>query len=288
MSMTDLRDEIDRSFGTGPALAPVEQRIAAGRRALVRRRIGGGVAALAAVAVVGTGVYAVAPGDPVGRGTGHVAVDPSPTPTPTPTPTPSPSGQPGGPWEDDIPVRYIDGELQVRDGVVVHERIKNPYGYAPPRTSDALDLTYQGERMWVIVDLGRNGYGLSSSSPSNGWASFADYVADQVDGQTGGEDGWPDTMELTADGRVVPTAGTTVHNRTDDPQLGPDFAPAGATTGAAVVTVAGDPHSYFLVWRVIDGQLDVLTTPPNEVTGATFDELLSYARAQYASGEGLR
>ena len=286
MSMTDLGDEIERSFGTGPALVPVEERIAAGRRALVRRRVASGVAALAAVAVVGTGAYAVSPGDPAGRGTGQVAVDPTPTPTPTPSPTSS--EQPGGPWEDDIPARYIDGELQVRDGVVVHQHIENPYGRAAPRTSDALDLTYHGRRMWVIVDLGKNGYGLTSSTPSNGWASFADYVADQVDGQTGSDDGWPDTMELTADGRVVPTAGTTVHNRTDDPQLGPDFAPAGATTGAAVVTVAGDPHSYFLVWRVIDGQLDVLTTPPDKVTGATFDELLSYARAQYASGEGLR
>lgn len=284
MSMTDLRDEIERSFGTGPALRPVEDRITAGRRALVRRRVAAGVAALAAVAVVGTGAYAVMPGDPVGRGTGHVAVDP----TSPPSPAPSSSGQPGGPWEDDIPVRYIDGALQIREGVVVHERIENPYGYAPPRTSDALDLTFHGERMWVVVDLGKNGYGMSSSTPSNGWASFEDYVADQVDGQTGGEDGWPNTMELTTDGRVVPTEGTTVRNRTDDPQLGPDFAPAGATTGAAVVTVAGDHHSYFLVWRVVDGELDVLTTPPDEVTGATFDELLAYARAQYASGEGLR
>jgi hypothetical protein len=39
---------------------------------------------------------------------------------------------------------------------------------------------------------------------------------------------------------------------------------------------------------VIDGVLDVITTPPNDVVGATFPELLSYARGQYANGEGLR
>jgi hypothetical protein len=39
---------------------------------------------------------------------------------------------------------------------------------------------------------------------------------------------------------------------------------------------------------VVNGTLDVITTPPDEVTGATFEELLTYARAQYASGEGLR
>ena len=46
--------------------------------------------------------------------------------------------------------------------------------------------------------------------------------------------------------------------------------------------------AYFVVWRVIDGKLDVITTPPDDVTGATFQELLAYARSQYASGEGLR
>lgn len=43
-----------------------------------------------------------------------------------------------------------------------------------------------------------------------------------------------------------------------------------------------------MVWRVVEGELDVLTTPPSDVVGATFQELLSYARSQYASGEGLR
>ncbi len=87
---------------------------------------------------------------------------------------------------------------------------------------------------------------------------------------------------------MVPTPGTTVHNRTDDPQLGDSFAEPGTPTGAAVVSVEGDEKSYFVVWRVVDGELDVITTPPNEVTGATFQQLLAYARSQYASGEGLR
>ena len=83
-------------------------------------------------------------------------------------------------------------------------------------------------------------------------------------------------------------AGARIVQRTDDPGLGGSFAPAGATTGAALVTVSEDDKSYFVVWRVVDGELDVITTPPRDVVGATFDELLTYARAQYASGEGLR
>jgi hypothetical protein len=55
-----------------------------------------------------------------------------------------------------------------------------------------------------------------------------------------------------------------------------------------VVTVDGDETSYFVVWRVVEGELDVITAPPADVVGATFEEMLSYARAQYANEEGLR
>lgn len=277
--MSLLRQEIEGSFGDGPAHRPVELWVEAGRRALRRRRIAATAAALGVVAVLGIGYAAVGPGTS-GRANGLVAVDP--------TPSPSPTAEPGGTWEDNTPLRYVDGELQIRDGVVVHERIENPYDYESPKMSDAVDLTYEGHRSWTIAETRKNGFGFYAAEPSNGWASFADWVADQVDGATGGDDGWPDTLRLSAEGRVVQTPGTTVHNRTDDPQLGDSFAEPGTPTGAAVVSVEGDENSYFVVWRVIDGELDVITTPPNEVTGATFQELLSYARSQYANGEGLR
>ena len=40
MSSTELQEQIERSFGHGPAHLPIEHRIAAGRQALVRRRVG--------------------------------------------------------------------------------------------------------------------------------------------------------------------------------------------------------------------------------------------------------
>ena len=55
-----------------------------------------------------------------------------------------------------------------------------------------------------------------------------------------------------------------------------------------MVRAAEDGVGYFVVWRVIDGELDVITTPPRDVVGATFEQLLTYARGQYANGEGLR
>ena len=98
----------------------------------------------------------------------------------------------------------------------------------------------------------------------------------------------PATLRLTDRGTVVASPGSEVLQRTDDPRLGDSFAPPGTPTGAAVVRAAEDGVGYFVVWRVVDGELDVITTPPRDVVGATFEELLSHARGQYADGEGLR
>ena len=287
--MDALQEELDSSFGDGPPLVSVDSHVVAGRRALRRRRRASGAAGLAAAALLVTSWYAVSPSSPTGSE--QLAVDPTPSETPSASrATEDPSQDPSeAPWPRGVLIRYIDGELEVRPEVTVHEHIRNPYGYEPPGLSDALDVTWRGQREWLMIEKrpqSRGGTSESSSDPSNGWASFGDYVSDQV--SVDGGSGWPDTLQLDDRGQVVPTAGTRVFNRTDDPQLGPTFAPQGATTGAAVVSVAGEDRNYFVVWRVIDGSLDVLTTGPDDIVGATFEELLSGARASYTSGEGLR
>ena len=295
--MDTLQGKLDRSFGDGPPLPPVGSHVLAGRRALRRRRVASGVAGIAAATLLVTGGYAVSPSSP--NGSDRLASTPSPSATPNTTEateateategTQDPTaGLAEAPWPRGELIRYVDGELEVRPGVIVHERIRNPYRLKPPAVSDALDVTWRGERQWLMIEKHPKPLGItgSSSTPSNGWASFADYVADQVDANGGS--GWPDTFQLDESGRVVPTAGTRVVDRTDDPQLGSGFAAPEATTGAALVSVAGEEGSYFVVWRVIDGTLEVLTTPPTFIVGATFEELLSGARARYASGEGLR
>jgi len=287
-AMDMLQETLDRSFGDGPPLPPVNRHVVAGRRALMRRRVACGVAGLAAAAVVATSWYAVSPGSPTGSD--RLAGDPTLSASPSASAaTEEPSTDPTeAPWPGGELIRYVDGELEVRSGVIVHEHIRNPYDVEPPALSDALDVTWRGQRQWLMIEKRPAPGGISSSSsdPSNGWASFADYVADQVGVDAGS--GWPDTFQLDDRGQVVPTTRTRVFDRTDDPQLGPDFAPPGATTGAAVVSIAGEEGNYFVVWRVIDGTLDLLTTPPVFIVGATFEELLSSACARYASGEGLR
>ena len=277
-----LQQELEGSFGEGPARQPVEETLRAGRRALRRRRVGAAAGALAVVAALGTG-YAVGTAGTQPRTSGEVATDPTPSPSPSTAATPT-----GKPWAKAETLRYsAAGELEVRPGVVVHEHIENPYGLEPPRRSDALDLTFKGQRVWAIVELRGSDFRYSTSVPSAGWASFADYVADQV-GAAPDANGWPATLRPTDGGTVIASEGSEILQRTDDPRLGDSFAPPGTPTGAALVRAAEDGVAYFVVWRVVDGELDVITTPPRDVVGATFQELLTAARARYASGEGLR
>ncbi|WP_309649051.1 hypothetical protein [Nocardioides sp.] len=284
----NLTDELERSFGDGPAPRPVDDHLAAGRSALRRRRGLTGAVGAAAGAVALTVVLSVTGGTAPPDSAPDVATDPTPT-----ADTTAPVEPASAPWTDEMgPVRYRDGVLEVRPGSVVHERIDNPFAYTPPQASAALDITYDGRRSWVVIELRRRGgkdeVTYSASVPSNGWASFADYVAEQVDLTTGGDSGWPETVVLTGSGDVVASPGSEILQRTDDPRLGPAFAAPGEPTGAALVTAAEDGQGYFVVWRIVEGTLEVIYVPPIDVVGATFEELLSYARMQYAGGEGLR
>ncbi|MCW2849276.1 MAG: hypothetical protein JWR90_3250 [Marmoricola sp.] len=282
--MSLMREELERSFGDGPGHPPVGPTLVAGRRALRRRRLGSAAGVLAVVVALGTAYAVAAPGGDGAR-RGQVATDPTSSPTTTLTRDAAPESAPWGKGEI---LRYnADGALEVRPGVVVHEHLQNPYGYALPKRSDALDLTFEGQRVWAIVELKNTGSTLSTSEPSNGWASFADYVADQV-GVAPAGNGWPETLRLSDRGVVVAREGSEILQRTDDPRLGASFAPAGTPTGAALVTAGEDSFTYFVVWRVIDGRLDVITTPARSSQGPGFAELVDHARAQYASGEGLR
>ncbi len=273
---TQLQEELERSFGDGPEQRPVGTHLEAGRRALRRRRVATG--ALGMVLVAGTGLALAGPGSSP-RTTGELAPDP------TPSTSFSPSQEIG--W-DLGPVRYRDGVLEVHPDAVVHERIDNPYRYVAPQASAAFDLTFEGQRTWVIAELKGGDPQYSSRVPSSLWASFADWVAAQAGLAVPGNDGWPVTLVLDDRGAVVAAGGAEVLQRTDDRERGPTFAGPGDPTGAAVVRTTDDGQSYFVVWRVVDGELDVITAPPADVVGATFQELLTYARGKYASGEGLR
>ena len=120
MSLTDqLRDEIERSFADEPAQRAVEQRIADGRRALRRRRAIGAAALCGVVTVLGT-AYVVGSSGP-DRDAGRIIAPEPPSP-------PEGAAVWGGRHADPVHQRQA-GDPR---GVVVHQRIRNPYGYHRP------------------------------------------------------------------------------------------------------------------------------------------------------------
>ena len=176
--MDDLRDHLDAAIGTGPQHRPVEPLLTAGHRAVRRRRIATIAGTAAVVAVVGT-TYALAGGQP------DAARDPQVTHS-GPTQTADPTAGPDSPlaWNRNELVRYSStaDEVLVRPGVQVLDRVDD-YLHGLPKYdgSAALDISYRGAEYWVSVEWQAEGVsGTGMTEPSDGWASFRAWVADQA------------------------------------------------------------------------------------------------------------
>lgn len=288
MDDTGLQRELEEAIGRGPALPVPEERLAAGRRALRRRRAG--VAALAAAAVVAVVVpVAAIAGGAVTSGVEPAPLSPPSSPSvpagttgPSHDPTPS---RPPQPWRGDY-VRYTsDGELEIRPGVEVLDRVDDYLAGTRWVRSVALEIRFRGEVSWVDASQMRNGEASSGwSEPSDGWAGFRAWVADQAAangaGGAGGGGGFPGLVEARGDGTFGELPGTTVLAQRADPELPESFAPASETTGAAYVE--RDGTRYLVLARPGD-----LVVVPAAGRGSSLDELLDWARGRYASGEGL-
>lgn len=160
----DWQHELDSSFGTGNDVE-VARYIAAGHRAVRRRRLAAVGAGLGAAAVIAGVAWTTAPG-----GTSRTSDLPVATPSPTESPrTTSADGplhdQPWGAGEP--PARANPDGLEIRDGAVVHERRDDVY---PGKTtqSAALDITHGGEQYWLVLEWDAGGSALSSTRPEDG------------------------------------------------------------------------------------------------------------------------
>ena len=189
----NLSDELEKSFLDEPAHRPVEQRIAAGRRLVLRRRLATGAGATAVAAVICGTAFALAGGGS--------SPSPAPAPAPTfataPTASPEPADAPvdaGGPegdleWGREAAYLGTDGNLQIKPGWTVAERIDEPVGPG----SVAVEVARGGRLQWFLWD-GRGGEIVALGRPTKdgppdpGFASFAAWVADvsePVAGSTG-------------------------------------------------------------------------------------------------------
>ncbi len=101
MNPSDMNDDTEHfdldlgELGAGPAHRPLEDRLAAGRRALRRRRAGTGLASVAVIAVIGTTFALVSgPGSPLGADDSTSVADGGPD---APAPTDEMCSVPGAP-----------------------------------------------------------------------------------------------------------------------------------------------------------------------------------------------
>jgi hypothetical protein len=183
----DWQHELDSSFGTGNDVE-VARYVAAGHRAVRRRRLAAVGAGLGAAAVIAGIVWTTAPG-----GTSRTSDVPiatrSPTGSPTGSPTESPrTTSPDGPLRDqpwragEPPARATPDGLQVRDGAVVHERRDDVYP-GKATESAALDISHDGERYWLVLEWDAGGSGMSSTRPEDGlFDSFDAFIRAEVAG----------------------------------------------------------------------------------------------------------
>ncbi len=142
----DLREAFEQGFGPEPAHRPVSERVEAGRRAVRRRRLTGTVVTVATAALAGWAVVAALGDGP--EGTAQVVTDP----------TAAPTTEAAVPWTDGELARYTDdGELELRDGVTVLQRIDSPLPQDIAQRSVALALERDGQESWSCCSGGADG-----------------------------------------------------------------------------------------------------------------------------------
>ncbi len=265
----DLREAFDRGFGPEPPHRHVAERVAAGHRAVRRRRAVGTVLTVAVATVVGLGAVAVLNDRPAGPGS--VADDPTSSPT-------------SDEWTGDLPAQYTeDGLLEVRPGATVKQRIDEPLGDPTAgQRSVALAVDYRRKTTWMLLVWRRPTDGVRGSTAISATPTgvpFEDWVAGVVDPQDG-------YLGFAPDGSLVPTRpGVRILEQRHPIEL-KDFALNNEPTGAALLQGL-DGKRWYAVARELDGVVDIIPVPFG-TGGEDLDAFLDYARQMYGGGVGLR
>ncbi|WP_109509493.1 hypothetical protein [Nocardioides speluncae] len=276
-----ISEQIEASFGDGPAHRSLEDRLSAGRRARRRRKGAEGVAAVAGVAVLGLVAYGIAPG-----GTPDSAEDPvySGKPTASATASGSPTGKALKPLEEGQWAEYdADGNVVLADGVTELQRVPNPLDWPLPKRSVGLEVERAGKKVWMLLEY-EPGSGTSASADpaQKSFATLQEWLDYQVALHTGGEQ--LQLVEFGTGETLEPLPGVTIVQQRPSPDVGDDFAGQGDRSAVAEVRVDGD--TWFVLARDLDGPPQYI--PTAAIAGRqTLAEFLVYARGQYAGGEGL-
>lgn len=292
----DIRDEIDASFGSGPAEGPVQAILAEGHRALRRRRLTvAGAAAVVAVVVGGSAVFAAG-------GSGDTARGREPGYAASPTATAS-SGKAGPTRKQvrralrmDLADYGDDGRLRIDPRARVVQRLDNPYDLVAPARSAAVVLEFRGATYWFVMYRYPNGEGGGSKIWSgDADQSFEDWVASEpllADGVTDQPpDTWPgisdlDLVRFVGAGEVLaPTDGVTILEQRASPTVGDAFATAGDQSAVALVRDR-DGTKYYVLARSTGGTAAQYIAVRAADGGPTIDAFLDMARERYAKDGG--
>lgn len=276
----NLTDELEKSFVAEPPHRPVEQRIAAGRRLVHRRRGIAAVGLLVTLAILGTGYTVIAPDG--GRNADQQITDRGPRKDQ------ERQRQSERPELGDVGLSS-DGELITADGVQVLQEVENPIGVSPPQLTIGVAYDYRGVTHWAVIDgeTTANGVVTTGLSTERAFRSFPTFEY-WLDEQAALQNGEP-PLELVRFGdgeQLLPRDGVEILQQTGDVDLGPSFASPGDRTAVAEVMYAGE-RWYVLARDVPDSGIQYFPTAAS-VSKPTLEEFLPYAARSYQAGEGLR
>jgi hypothetical protein len=298
----ELADRLDRSIGPAPEsddlLAGL---LAAGHGAVRRRRVAAIAGAAAAVLVVAGGV-AVATGGSPDRATPPVGEPTSTASTTPPAATASATATVTPEWDGGDELAFYDsssGQVTIRPGATVVQRIDNPYHLRPPRGSVAVAVAGDGTTIWYVMVWDPSGTS-EAAQPADPNGSFRQWVHDvssiAATDQKGASQPGTDFPGRPEDGLVVfvadhgellgPLEGVVVLEQREGVDVGPSFASEEDDTAAAEVR-APDGKVFYVLARRTPGEPPQYIAVPRSKGGADLDAFLAFARERYAEGSGL-
>lgn len=181
----------------------------------------------------------------------------------------------------------LDGVIELRPGATIVRRVDNPHSLTPPETSVGLVVEFEGETIWLSLDSSpTGGGGTFVKEADSGWATFDEWLADQVALQQG-EPGLR-LVSIDDEGVLTPALpGVEIIEQQSDPDL--EAYTGGVATASAAAMLTWDGETWFaLVVRFPRGEDTVVSFAADKADGASnVEEFIEFARSR-GDGEGLR
>ena len=297
-----IRDRLDTAFDNEPPHLPIEQRLAAGRAALRRRRIGQSVAAVAAVAVVAVGSVALGgrsadSGQRIAPATNPRASSAGPTDDGSPTTQ-------AARWPYPEQLAYVDatGRVRLAPGVRLAYKVTSP-AKAPDDKAIQVAVRSDQEVWWLAMTWRRGAeaiaYNVVGPFDTFQSARFHDWVLQQSyragfsgptssDGSTGSAISADEELVRFESGTLVAQPGVVIQQQRADPGF-TNFNLDGEAVAVAEVRVQDDGTRWFVIAREnANGSTQNISARPGvQAVPDELDAFIAWARTQYDSGVGL-